>query len=455
MKFIFKSIILILLFVSNYQITFAQEGEKEVTITVSGSGKTQEEAKQSALRSAIEQTFGAFISTKTEIFNDQVVADQIASVTSGNIKSFSIINESQLPNGSWGVTLKTLVSLNKLASFVEAKGIAIEIKGGLFALNIKQQLLNEQSEIIAVNQLLSVLNSVIQTSFDYEIKSKSPQSLDDESKNWVIPLEVTAIANKNMEFCANYCLKTLTALGLTYDEIVSYKNLKKSTFPVRINYKGGLGTFYLRKRASVEAINLFCSQWEFYTRLFTVQSGIDTINGRGKADIFKFSNEDRVLNENEQRLNLNFLNSGQKAAFFTILDNRSLSQIEKMSGYSVIPRGVVLQFKYGGILVYEKNGHGLIVSLSETDDLDWESSMKYCDDLIINGNNDWRMPTLDELRDIYSNLIQYNVGFFTKRLYWGSDEEYGGYKSVLFRSEGKITYISKNEKIAIRAVRTF
>jgi hypothetical protein len=65
------------------------------------------------------------------------------------------------------------------------------------------------------------------------------------------------------------------------------------------------------------------------------------------------------------------------------------------------------------------------------------------------------MPTIDELRDIYRNLIQYNVGFFTKRFYWGSDEEYGGYKSVLYISEGKISYISKNEKLAIRAVRTF
>lgn len=104
----------------------AQE-DKTITLTVSGSGKTLEEAKTNALRSAIEQAFGAFISSKTEILNDQVVADQMASVSSGNIKSYEVLNESQLPDGSWGVTLKTIVSVDKLTSFVEAKGIAIEI----------------------------------------------------------------------------------------------------------------------------------------------------------------------------------------------------------------------------------------------------------------------------------------------------------------------------------------
>ncbi len=61
----------ILLFVwgicASSQKTFAQEPSKDVTITASGSGKTMEEAKQAALRSATEQAFGAFISSKTEI----------------------------------------------------------------------------------------------------------------------------------------------------------------------------------------------------------------------------------------------------------------------------------------------------------------------------------------------------------------------------------------------------
>ena len=183
---ILKSIIITCLFVLPRQILFAQDADKTVTITVSGSGKTQDDAKQSALKSAIEQAFGAFISTKTEMLNDQVVADQMTSVSNGNIKSFSLLNQSQLPDGSWGVTLKTVVSVSKLTSFVEAKGITVEIKGGLFAMNIKQQMLNEEGEIKAVYEMVGLLHEPMQIAFDYAITSGEPKSLDAENKNWEI-----------------------------------------------------------------------------------------------------------------------------------------------------------------------------------------------------------------------------------------------------------------------------
>ena len=301
---------------------FSQTDGKDVSIIASGSGKTQEDAKQAALRSATEQAFGAFISSKTEMFNDQVVADQMASVSSGNIKSYEVLNESQLPYGSWGVTLKALVSVDKLTSFVEAKGIAIEIKGGMFALNIKQQLLNEQGEIKAVSEMVGLLHEPMQISFDYVIKSSDPKSLDAESKNWEIPLVVTATTNKNIDFCANYCIKTLAALILSAEEVTSYQSLNKAVFPVNISYNGVAKTFYLRKQGSINALNTLTSQWVFYTRLFTVQSGIDESNGNREVQIHDFSGS---RNYNNDGKTINFLTTGQQAALFSWQDKRTLS----------------------------------------------------------------------------------------------------------------------------------
>ena len=102
-------------------ISYGQTENKDVSITANGSGKTLEDAKQAAMRSATEQAFGAFISSKTEMFNDQVVADQMASVSSGNIKSYEVLNESQLPDGSWGVTLKQLFRLINLPVLLKQK----------------------------------------------------------------------------------------------------------------------------------------------------------------------------------------------------------------------------------------------------------------------------------------------------------------------------------------------
>jgi hypothetical protein len=443
------SIFFILLATTN---AFSQTDSKDVSITSSGSGKTLEDAKQAALRSSTEQAFGAFISSKTEMFNDQVVADQMASVSSGNIKSYEVLNESQLPDGSWGVTLKTIVSVDKLTSFVEAKGIAIEIKGGMFALNIKQQLLNEQGEIKAVSEMVGLLHEPMQISFDYVIKSSDPKSLDAESKNWEIPLVVTATTNKNIDFCANYCVKTLAALSLSSEEVTSYKSLNKAVFPVVINYNGVAKTFYLRKQSSINALNTLTSQWAYYTRLFTVQSGMDESNGNGEGRIHDFSSS---RNYNSDGKTINFLTTGQQAATFSWQDKRTLSQIEQMTGYKVKPRGVVSQFKHGGFVVYQENGHGLVAAITDLGSMDWNSAKTACDELILNGYSDWRLPSKEELNALYVNLKQIGVGGFANSNYWSSTEygSNGAWRQGFYAGKQDGSY--KDNGYDVRAVRAF
>ena len=396
----------------------AQSENKDVTITASGSGKTLEDAQQSALRSATEQAFGAFISSKTEMFNDQVVADQIASVSSGNIKSFKVLNQDQLPDGRWGVTLKAIVSVDKLTSFVQAKGITIEVKGGMFALNIKQQLLNEQGEIKAIAEMVGLLHEPMQISFDYVIKSGDPKSLDAESKNWEIPLEVTATCNKNIDFCANYFRKTLSALSLTTAEVATYKSLNKQVFPVSFYYIGQNIIFYLRKQTSINAINSLLSNWNFYTRLFAVQSGMDESfdNGEGRLFVIDRENGHGVGNS------ISFPTAGNIAGTFTWNDERTLSQIEQMTGYAVKPRGVISNFKNGGFVVYEKDGHGLVAAVCDLGEYVWDEAKFVCENLDINGYSDWLLPTKDDLQSMYTNLHRYGIGGFESSPYWSGTE---------------------------------
>ena len=113
--------------------------ENTVTLKTTGSAETKEKAVQYALRSAIEQAFGAFISSNTEILNDELVADEITSVASGNIEKYDILSETVNEEGnSWFVTANVIVSVGKLTEFVQAKGVEVEVKGGLFAINIKE-----------------------------------------------------------------------------------------------------------------------------------------------------------------------------------------------------------------------------------------------------------------------------------------------------------------------------
>ena len=124
-----------------------------MTLVVNGQGKTPDDAKQSALRNAIEQAFGTFISSKTDILNDQLIKDEIVSVSNGNIQKFEILSEGQMTDGSYYSTLKATVSGSKLTSFCESKGISVEFKGALFSFNIKQQIINEENELKAIQDI--------------------------------------------------------------------------------------------------------------------------------------------------------------------------------------------------------------------------------------------------------------------------------------------------------------
>lgn len=337
---IFSPLFFVLLITTN---SFSQKNNDNVSIIASGSGTTLNDAKQNALRSATEQAFGVFISSNTEIFNDQVVADQIASVSSGNIKSFELLNQSQLPNGSWGVTLKALVSPDNLKSFVESKGISVEFKGELFAINIKQQLLNEVAEIQAISQMVDLLHEPLQQAFNYEIKSLEPKSLDSDSKNWEIPLNIKAITNENINFCSDYLIKTLEAICLSQEEVKSYKKLNKDVFEIYVPSKKWNYTFYLRKQKSIDTINTLTNQWSFYTSLFNINSGIDIINGNAfKTEfIHKFSSIQYEFVHGDyskqiiRKISIYFLKDGKEAANYSLLDKRTLTQIEQMNGYKV------------------------------------------------------------------------------------------------------------------------
>jgi hypothetical protein len=342
-----------------------------------------------------------------------------------------VLAESQLPDGNWALTLKAIVSISKLSKFVEAKGGAIEIKGDIFALNIEQQLLNEKGEVNVISEMVGLLHEPMQISFDYEIKSSEPKSIDAEESNiWEIPFEVIAKANNNLAYCADYFIKTLTAVSLSTEEVQIYKSLNKQVFPITVVYKNQQLTYYFRKKRSTQILNLLGMQWGFYVSHFKVKSDLDNKNGISDAANFK-SDVVEFYDFNNSKFIFPLL--GNMVANFKWSHTKTLSEIKKMSGYSVEPLGVTSEFKHGGIVVYENNREGMVLGVVDLGVMGMPQSDIACNELVLNGYHDWRLPTLDEFQNISNNLWQNKL--LGNEKYWTSTKSES--QNIIVEPSGK------------------
>lgn len=149
---------------------YAQQTD-EVTLVVSADGPTKDEATKIALRSAIEQAYGTFVSANTTILNDELVKDEIVTVTNGNIKNYEEIS-SNIVNGKTYITLKATVCISKLVSYAQSKGVETEFAGATFAMNMKMKELNKQNELKALKNLAVQVKELLPYSFNAEITIK-------------------------------------------------------------------------------------------------------------------------------------------------------------------------------------------------------------------------------------------------------------------------------------------
>lgn len=287
---------------------YSQEN-KTVTLTVSGQGQTKDEAKQNALRNAIEQAFGTFISSKTEILNDDLVKDEIVSVSNGNIQKFEIASEVQIPNGTYATTLNATVSISKLTSFVQNKGVEIEFKGSLLAANIKQQMLNETNEIKSIQSISKTCKEILDSSCDFEISNGEPKQKNNDNHSWIVPLTINVKFNKNIEQFNSHLLNSIRALSMSDNEILEYENLGKKTYKIAIANYGTAG-----KTNDIEELKIIHNQNDNLTYeidgIFTYSNTNFFYSTSDVNEIIKeYKRKEKYLvNENRHEIEIKYFN---------------------------------------------------------------------------------------------------------------------------------------------------
>jgi hypothetical protein len=228
-----------------------QNDSKTVTLVVDGTGQTIEEATQNALRSAIEQAFGTFVSANTEVLNDELVKDEIATVASGNISQYRILSTTKNENGLYDVSLQAVVSIGNLTNYAKSKGFQVELAGAEFVMNMKMRELNKKNELAAIEHLQKKLKSIASDGglFSYELEKSEPILMADSK--YGVKLKLLIYGNDNTKAFYDEIYNTLSALSLSASEMEEYKrvgldyyvydkqlvNNKEGEYTLRNNYQ--------------------------------------------------------------------------------------------------------------------------------------------------------------------------------------------------------------------------
>lgn len=220
---------------TNNSSTTTVAGEKagDISLVVNGEGATKTEATKNALRSAIEQAFGVFVSASTEILNDELVRDEIATVASGNIKSYKELSSMALPNGNSSVTLSAIVSIGNLVQYAQSHGSSAEFAGQAFLMNMRMQELNKQNEAIAIKNLYTKLLQLKPVLYDCTLDVGDPRKTElyqyrggstgvtPIGSGYCVPLRIDLTPTDNLINWLRELESTLSTLSLNEEEVES------------------------------------------------------------------------------------------------------------------------------------------------------------------------------------------------------------------------------------------
>lgn len=194
-----KSFIKFLVFVgiilfAGVNVSYAQS---DVELIATGDGSTKQEAILSALRSGIEQSFGAFVSSNTKILDDQLVKDEIISLSSGNVKEYKILSEGMVDT-KWVANVWMSISLNNLVKYTMSKGASVELSGAnTLVMNSKLKKMNQKNALKAMYSMEEQIIDLFPSCFDYEIELYEPASRNN-FENYVWPTKISISMNSNI-----------------------------------------------------------------------------------------------------------------------------------------------------------------------------------------------------------------------------------------------------------------
>ena len=114
----------------------ATKDSKVVVVTAFGKGKTKEEARKNAFRSAIEKAVGVYVDAESMMQNYEMVKDRVNTISNADITKCETLKEGRLKSGGYDVQIRATVEKKAItpkfkdvfpAAFADVEGVASSI----------------------------------------------------------------------------------------------------------------------------------------------------------------------------------------------------------------------------------------------------------------------------------------------------------------------------------------
>ena len=170
-----------------------------VDVRTTGTGTTFDNAKNSALRNAVEQVLGTYIKSASEVENFILVKNKILSKSEGFCKSYDILKKTS-QNGTWTVDLKVRVAKNQLEAELEDYAVIISNIGNPRVLVFYDKKTPKQLEVFTKQAIIRVNQYLLDRGFnvsDYDQLEEIMNSDEEWNKDLNVPItKVQELAQK-------------------------------------------------------------------------------------------------------------------------------------------------------------------------------------------------------------------------------------------------------------------
>ena len=231
-----KKVLLLIAVIFSTAAAFAQMSD--VTLTVIGTGATEEIATQNALRRALEEAYGAFLVSRTSIVMDELASDEIVVNTNGQVKELKQNAISTLPNGHISVSITATVSMQEIISYAQGKGCEVAFMGDAFVANLKMMQLKVDNATKTLKILTEQIEDLSEDLFSFELSmGSSPVLINIEDKEYyVFKGQLNVYSNYASHHFYNLLHNTLSALQLNTSERDFFKRTQLPISRFTIEY---------------------------------------------------------------------------------------------------------------------------------------------------------------------------------------------------------------------------